>query len=49
VLAHELEKQFELRAIDRLGYIRPAHVVDDDGGRQRREEIQSSGRSTASK
>src|SRR5271166_51832 len=43
VVAHELEEQRELGPIDGLCNIRPAHVVDDYGGRQSGEEIQEFG------
>ena len=39
VLAHELDEQLELGAVDRLAYVRATHVVDDDRGRQRAEEV----------
>src|SRR3954447_16246162 len=39
VIPHELHKQLELGAINRLAYIRPPHVVDDYGCRERGEEV----------
>src|SRR4029079_18174410 len=39
VAAHQIEKQPELGAVDRLPDNGPAHVIDDDHRRQRGEEV----------
>src|SRR5882757_1668464 len=39
MIAHEIQEQLKLRTVDRLGYVGPTHVIDDDRGRQAREEI----------
>ena len=39
MLPHEFHEQLEFGPVDRLADIGPAHVIDDDGGRQRGEEV----------
>ena len=43
VLAHEAQEQRELRAVDGLRHVGSSHVVDDDGRRQRGEEVPAFG------
>ena len=39
MLAHEPQKQLELRAVERFRDIGPAHVIDHNRGGQRGEEV----------
>ena len=39
VLVHELDEELELGTLDRLAYVRTAHMVDDHRRRQRAEEV----------